>query len=48
MKNSTSVHGQFANGYDRNVREYHYFAADVLFGLCFEYVHLCERLLDFG
>ncbi len=43
-----SVHDQFAGDYDRQVQEYHCFAADVLFGLAFEYIQPGERLLDIG
>lgn len=48
MKPSIQAHDRSANDYDRQVREYHCYAADVLFGLCFEYVHPNERLLDLG
>ncbi len=48
MKPFVHAHDQFAADYDRQVREYHCYAADVLFGLCFEYVHPRERLLDLG
>ncbi len=48
MKDPISVHDQFARDYDRQIREYHCFAADVLFGLSFEYMHPRERLLDLG
>lgn len=48
MKSSIQAHDQCAADYDRQVREYHCYAADVVFGLCFEYVHLRERLLDLG
>ncbi len=46
--NSVSVHDQFAADYDLQVQEYHCFAADVLFGLAFEYIQPGERLLDVG
>jgi predicted TPR repeat methyltransferase len=48
MKSSIQAHDQSAIDYDQQVREYHCYAADVLFGLCFEYVHPRERLLDLG
>jgi predicted TPR repeat methyltransferase len=34
--------------YDQQAREYECFAHDVLFGMCYEYVHPAERLLDLG
>lgn len=48
LKPSVQIHNQGAAEYDRRVREYHSFAAEVLFGLSFEYVHPGERLLDLG
>lgn len=48
LKPAVQIHNQGAAEYDRRVREYHSFAADVLFGLSFEYVHPGERLLDLG
>lgn len=46
--NSISVHDEEAARYDQQVREYKCFAHDVLFGMCFEYVHPHDRLLDVG
>ncbi len=45
---SIQVHDCCAADYDREVRADHCFAADVLFGLCFEYLRQGERLLDVG
>lgn len=45
---SVTVHDRFASDYDRQVQKYNCFAADVLFGLCFEYVRPGQRLLDIG
>lgn len=45
---SIQLHDQCATDYDRQVREYGCFAADILFGLCFEYINPSERLLDVG
>ncbi len=45
---SIVVHDRCAADYDRQVREYNCFAADVLFGLSFEYLRTRERLLDIG
>ncbi len=42
------LHGQFAADYDRLTREYGCFAAEVLFGLAYEYVRPGECLLDVG
>lgn len=42
------LHGQFAAGYDRLAREYGCYAAEVLFGLAYEYVRPGECLLDVG
>jgi len=42
------VHEKDARDYDRQVREYEYFAPDVLFGLGYEYLRPGERLLDIG
>ena len=48
MKSAIQAHDQSAAEYDRQIRDYHCYAADVLFGLSFEYVHPRERLLDLG
>lgn len=50
MKNSASIstHDQYAEDYDRLVDEYGSHAAEILFGLCFEYIRPGERLLDTG
>ena len=42
------LHGRFAADYDRLTREYHCYAAEVLFGLAYEYVRPGECLLDVG
>jgi predicted TPR repeat methyltransferase len=42
------THDDFAADYDRLAREYRCFIPEALFGLCFEYVHPHERLLDVG
>ena len=42
------AHDEEAHIYDQQVREYEYFAFDVLFGMCYQYVKPGERLLDLG
>jgi len=42
------VHDEEAPNYDRQVREYEYFAPEALFGMCFEFIRPGERLLDIG
>jgi len=41
-------HGKYANSYDEQVKEYHSYGHDVLFGMCFEYVKDGDKLLDLG
>ncbi len=41
-------HGKFAKNYDSQVKEYHSYGHDVLFGMCFEYVKAGDSLLDLG
>lgn len=48
MKAAVQIHDEYAAAYDSQVRAYHSFAAEVLFGLCYEYVNPGERLLDAG
>jgi len=50
MKDRSVVraHDDEASEYDRQVRQYEYYVHDVLFGMCFEYVHANDRLLDIG
>jgi predicted TPR repeat methyltransferase len=45
---SIRAHDEEAHIYDQQVREYEYFAHDVLFGMCYQYVNPGERLLDLG
>jgi ubiquinone/menaquinone biosynthesis C-methylase UbiE len=45
---SSSQHDSYAAEYDAQVRAYDCYLADVLFGMCFEYIHPGERLLDAG
>jgi predicted TPR repeat methyltransferase len=42
------AHDEEAAQYDQQVREYEYYAHDVLFGMCFEYINTNDRLLDIG
>jgi predicted TPR repeat methyltransferase len=50
MKNvdTINVHNQAADQYDQQVREYHSYGHDVLFGMSYEYVKANECLLDIG
>jgi len=50
MKNTDriEVHDREALLYDRQVRDYEYFAPEALFGMCFEFIRPGERLLDIG
>jgi predicted TPR repeat methyltransferase len=41
-------HAQYAHDYDRLTAEYHCYAAEVLFGLLYEYVQPGQHLLDLG
>lgn len=43
-----SSYKEFAQDYDRQVREYDSYGHDVLFGMCFEFVKAGETLLDIG
>ena len=45
---SISAHDEGAEDYDRGVRAYGSHAAEILFGLCYEYIRPGERLLDIG
>ena len=47
-KDSITTHDQIASEYDRLVQDYGSHAAEILFGLCFEYTQPGERLLDLG
>ena len=47
-QDSRQAHDESAADYDRLAREYHWFGAEALFGLCFEYVQPGERLLAIG
>lgn len=49
MPESTpSQHDAYVSDYDRQVRAYGCYVADLLFGLCWEYVQPGGRLLDLG
>ena len=43
-----TIHDQYAAEYDDSVREYGSHAAEILFGLTYQYVAAGERLLDVG
>lgn len=43
-----SAHDDEASQYDQQVREYEYYAHDIIFGMSFEYINAHERLLDIG
>jgi predicted TPR repeat methyltransferase len=43
-----STHDEEAAQYDQQVREYEYYAHDILFGMSFEYIKARDRLLDIG
>jgi len=45
---SITVHDEEAAEYDQQVREYHWFGTEIVFGMCFEYVNPQDRLLDIG
>lgn len=45
---TASQHDAYAMEYDAQVRAYDCYLADALFGMCFEYIHPGERLLDAG
>ena len=44
----TASHDRFAATYDQQTKEFHSFSHDVLFGMCYEYIHPEETLLDLG
>jgi ubiquinone/menaquinone biosynthesis C-methylase UbiE len=41
-------HDEFAKTYDSQVKQYHSYGSEVLFGLCYEYVKPGDHLLDLG
>jgi predicted TPR repeat methyltransferase len=41
-------HDSYAAGYDAQVRAYNCYIADLVFGLCYEFIHPGQRLLDVG
>jgi predicted TPR repeat methyltransferase len=45
---SITIHDQYAAEYDDSVCKYGSYAAEILFGLSYEYVEAQERLLDVG
>lgn len=45
---SAALHDAYAVDYDEQIRAYDCYLADALFGLCFEYLQLHERILDLG
>ncbi|MBN1938138.1 MAG: class I SAM-dependent methyltransferase [Candidatus Aminicenantes bacterium] len=45
---SIQVHDREAASYDRQAAEYEHFGPEALFGMCYEYIHRGERLLDIG
>lgn len=46
--NSIDIHDESAAEYDFLAREYNWFGHDVLFGMCCEFIHPGELLLDLG
>ena len=48
MKKSISVHDEDAATYDQQTLDYEYFAPDVMFGMCYEFIKPGEKLLDIG
>jgi predicted TPR repeat methyltransferase len=47
-KGNAALHDAYAAGYDAQVEAYDCHIADVLFGLCYEFVEPGQRLLDVG
>ncbi|WP_423224970.1 hypothetical protein [Candidatus Amarolinea aalborgensis] len=45
---NAALHDAYAADYDQQVQAYGCHVADVLFGLCYEYVQPGQRLLDAG
>ncbi len=45
---NATLHDAYANDYDHQVQSYGCHVADVLFGLCYEYIQPGQRLLDAG
>jgi predicted TPR repeat methyltransferase len=45
---SSTLHDAYASDYDQQVQDAGCFLAEVLFGLCFEYIQANQRLLDLG
>jgi predicted TPR repeat methyltransferase len=43
-----SLHDAYAAGYDRQVQEYGSHVHEALFGLCYDFIHPGQRLLDLG
>jgi len=45
---NATLHDAYAADYDQQVQSYGCYVADVLFGLCYEYVQPGQRVLDAG
>jgi predicted TPR repeat methyltransferase len=43
-----ALHDAYSADYDNQVRQYGSYMAEALFGLCYEYIHLGQTLLDIG
>ena len=48
MNDRIKSHDKSATEYDHQVKKYRWFAHDLLFGLCYEYIKEGDRLLDVG
>ncbi len=46
--NPVEIHDQTAAGYDEQVKEYHSYGHEILFGLCFEFCKTDGQVLDLG
>ena len=41
-------HDSFAKGYDQQVKDYHSYGHEILFGMCYEFVNPGDSLIDLG
>jgi 2-polyprenyl-3-methyl-5-hydroxy-6-metoxy-1,4-benzoquinol methylase len=46
--NNSSLHDSYAANYDSQIQEFDCHLADVLFGLCYEFIRPGDKLLDVG
>jgi ubiquinone/menaquinone biosynthesis C-methylase UbiE len=46
--NRINVHDEFASTYDSKAREYDSHGPEIVFGMCYEYIHPGETILDLG